>query len=361
MVRCLIHGHNQQYKMTCKGDDAEDMCGNTLEPDPRYDSCCSNIFRPGKVLRDIIKGLLVVLGIAVVIAVVFVIIFYVVPAAHEIAEDAPTAAAAAPTERTIVSVSSTGPGAKVEVKSSESEVSAAPSSSLPPLLDVLGPHATPAAPAQGSCRPRSLEMCGDLPYALTALPNWANDRTDHELHNASLPFFRDVIVRSSCSPRAREYSCAILEPPCGASGAILPPCRTFCRSVASTCQEFVIKGFGLSDVFNCDKFPDSTDPAVCFDATQGLSSSTPSASETPEEPRTSFPGEDLATTFPEDVTEDAVTEGAVEETTFFTAAPETCPELVCLDGTCLAISQLNDGVNDCPDGTDEQNFSELIS
>lgn len=62
-----------------KGDDAEDMCGNTLEPDPRYDSCCSNIFRPGKVLRDIIKGLLVVLGIAVVIAVVFVIIFYVVP------------------------------------------------------------------------------------------------------------------------------------------------------------------------------------------------------------------------------------------------------------------------------------------
>lgn len=62
-----------------QGDDAEDMCGNTLEPDPRYDSCCSNIFRPGKVLRDIIKGLLVVLGIAVVIAVVFVIIFYVVP------------------------------------------------------------------------------------------------------------------------------------------------------------------------------------------------------------------------------------------------------------------------------------------
>lgn len=40
-------------------------------------------------------------------------------------------------------------------------------------------------------------------------------------------------------------------------------------AVASTCQEFVIKGFGLSDVFNCDKFPDSTDPAVCFDATQG--------------------------------------------------------------------------------------------
>lgn len=63
------------------------MCGNTLEPDPRYDSCCSNIFRPGKVLRDIIKGLLVVLGIAVVIAVVFVIIFYVVPGKECVSED----------------------------------------------------------------------------------------------------------------------------------------------------------------------------------------------------------------------------------------------------------------------------------
>ncbi|XP_063609560.1 clumping factor B-like isoform X2 [Penaeus indicus] len=712
MVRCLIHGHNQQYKMTCKGDDAEDMCGNTLEPDPRYDSCCSNIFRPGKVLRDIVKGLLVVLAIAVVIAVVFVIIFYVVPgkegvepvehlnksaivgrpAEHEVtgngiseveftdntrydvapnlerireeedvdvhaghdhvhdhnhehadhdhahhdhthhnhahkqssteptpeqeaepepasepepepeatpepepeaepeAEPEPahmgkeevthdaheahhqghsegesghehghlheghdmahdhthhhddmthvhthaegdmthdhshdgdmthdhshdgdmthdhshdgdmthdhshdgdmthdhshdgdmthdhshdgdmthdhshdgdmthdhshdgdmthdhshdgdmthdhshdgdmthdhshdgdmthdhshdgdmthdhshdgdmthdhthaegdmshdhnsefghehvhaemghdqtattahenpeaTPSAAVTTEKTIVSVSSTG---GVVVKSSESEVTHLPPTSIPPLLDVLGTHAAPAEDTNGNCRPRSLEMCRDLPYALTSLPNWANDKSDYELHNASLPFFRDVIVRSRCSPRAREYSCAILEPQCGANGAIIPPCRTFCRSVASTCQEFVIKGFGLSDVFKCDRFPDSTDPAVCFDATQGLSSSTTPASETPE-PQTSFPGEEVATTIPEYATEDAVTEGAVEETTFFTTAPETCPELMCLDGTCLAISQLNDGVNDCADGTDEQNFSELIS
>ncbi|XP_045601293.1 uncharacterized protein [Procambarus clarkii] len=118
-----------------------------------------------------------------------------------------------------------------------------------------------------TCRPRQLEMCSNLPYSLTAFPNWANDQNEVELHESSLPFFRDVIVRSRCSPRAQEYACAILEPPCSADGTILPPCRTFCRSVASTCQEFVISGVGLSDVFNCERFPDSTDPAVCFDMT----------------------------------------------------------------------------------------------
>ncbi|XP_042239181.1 uncharacterized protein LOC121877480 isoform X2 [Homarus americanus] len=138
-----------------------------------------------------------------------------------------------------------------------------------PITDVpVEEPATIEETPLGTCRPRQLEMCSNLSYALTALPNWANDQNDVDLREASLPFFQDVIVRSRCSPRAQEYACAILEPPCTPDGTILPPCRTFCRSVASTCQEFVISGVGLSDVFNCERFPHSTDPAVCFDMTQ---------------------------------------------------------------------------------------------
>ncbi|MPC12018.1 Atrial natriuretic peptide-converting enzyme [Portunus trituberculatus] len=121
---------------------------------------------------------------------------------------------------------------------------------------------------QGKCQPRQLEMCSDLPHTLTGFPNWAGDQTEEDMQQTSLPFLRDVIVRSRCSPRAKEYSCAILEPPCTPDGTILPPCRTFCKSVAATCQEFITSRFSLSSAFDCEQFPDSSDPNVCFDLTQ---------------------------------------------------------------------------------------------
>lgn len=42
------------------------------------------------------------------------------------------------------------------------------------------------------------------------------------------------------------------------------------------------------------------------------------------------------------------------------ATANACPELQCLDGTCISVSQLNDGVNDCPSGTDEQDFGDIF-
>ncbi|KAK7085871.1 hypothetical protein SK128_006194 [Halocaridina rubra] len=270
-----------------------------------------------------------------------------------------------------------------------------------PVLPPEEPTATEVAPT-GSCRPRQLDMCSDLPYTLTSLPNWANDQSEQDLNEASLPFLRDVIVRSGCSPRARQYTCGILEPPCKSDGSIVPPCRTFCRSVAVTCQEFIFSGLNLSNIFDCERFPDSNDPEVCFDMTQepcvglehrcgdgrcvarrlvcdglpdcldhsdettcpnrdsGFSdapSSTSSAVPASVESQTIFSGEldTGVTTSPEEIFESATTESVVETTDFGIQ----CPELQCLDGTCLSISQLNDGVNDCSDGTDELDFGNL--
>jgi len=44
-----------------------------------------------------------------------------------------------------------------------------------------------------------------------------------------------------------------------------------------------------------------------------------------------------------------------------TVEEASCPELQCSDGSCLAISQINNGVIDCSDGTDEQDFTGLLS
>ena len=61
-----------------------------------------------------------------------------------------------------------------------------------------------------------------------------------------------------------------------------------------------------------------------------------------------------------------MTEPILEETTTLPVesetitAPPSCPELQCLDGTCISLAQVNDGVVDCPEGIDEEDFGGLI-
>ncbi|KAF0312169.1 hypothetical protein FJT64_017072 [Amphibalanus amphitrite] len=57
------------------------LYGVDLEPDPRYQRCCSNIFRPGRVLRDCCLGLVVLLVIAAVIGAMFLLVFFVLKGA----------------------------------------------------------------------------------------------------------------------------------------------------------------------------------------------------------------------------------------------------------------------------------------
>lgn len=59
------------------------------------------------------------------------------------------------------------------------------------------------------------------------------------------------------------------------------------------------------------------------------------------------------------------TEATLLETTTLAEEAENttapfCPELQCLDGTCISLSQVNDGVVDCPEGIDEEDFGGLI-
>ena len=59
------------------------LYGVDLEPDPRYQRCCSNVFRPGRVLRDCCLGLLVLFVIAAVIGAMFLLVFFVLKGGDE--------------------------------------------------------------------------------------------------------------------------------------------------------------------------------------------------------------------------------------------------------------------------------------
>ncbi|XP_069687000.1 atrial natriuretic peptide-converting enzyme isoform X2 [Periplaneta americana] len=158
------------------------------------------------------------------------------------------------------------------------------------------------------CFSPHLAMCrGTLPYDLTTLPLIPGINTPADL-DAALPYF-ELIVESGCSARARQFVCSILEPECRPEGdALLPPCRKACKAVAESCRDFILATLDLSQVFQCDLYPDTDDSTKCVNWARG----------------------------------------------------DTClpNEFHCPDGTCIPTQWQCDGVNDCPYAADEVNCTQ---
>ncbi|XP_018014653.1 uncharacterized protein LOC108671598 isoform X3 [Hyalella azteca] len=118
------------------------------------------------------------------------------------------------------------------------------------------------------CGTVQLPMCtSSVPWNLAGLPNWLGHRAVEEVF-ASLDIVKSLLVESECSALAPLYACSILEPPCR-DAKVLPPCRSFCLDVARSCE--VPDSSGVAAMFDCGKFPDSSDPSVCVSAQQECS------------------------------------------------------------------------------------------
>ncbi|XP_076354985.1 uncharacterized protein LOC143249294 isoform X2 [Tachypleus tridentatus] len=118
----------------------------------------------------------------------------------------------------------------------------------------------------GVCRDRRYAFCDDtLPYNTTILPNVVGD-TSYDEVNRSLPYF-EFILRSECNFRIKQLVCAILEPECKNNRPVAP-CRKFCRVATQGCEEYILAALELSQVFQCQKYPDSNNPNVCVNLAQ---------------------------------------------------------------------------------------------
>ncbi|KAI5749992.1 hypothetical protein M8J76_011982 [Diaphorina citri] len=207
------------------------------------------------------------------------------------------------------------PATNVEVQgistSSDSKTSSSilpVSPTLPSLKDALGQHISSTteiiptyngSESQQQCFSPHLKMCrGVTPYDITAQPNIPGITSLSSLE-AALPYF-EMIAESKCSPRAKQFLCSLLEPECQPNGQnILPP------SVAEECSDFILENLDLSQIFNCDNYPDLDHPAECVNLAKG-------------------------------------TECLLHE-------------FRCDDGTCIPKRWMCDNVRDCPRATDEMN------
>lgn len=225
------------------------------------------------------------------------------------------------------------------------------SPTLPSLKEALGHHissTTEIIPIyNGSesqqCFSPHLKMCrGVTPYDITAQPIIPGITSPSSLE-AALPYF-EMIAESKCSPRAKQFLCSLLEPECQPNGQnILPPCRKACKAVAEECSDFILENLDLSQIFNCEIYPDLDDPAECVNLARGS-----------ECLSNEFKCDD-GTCIPKRWVCDNVRDCS-RATDEVNCAMCTKNEFRCMgDRKCLSMAKRCDGQADCSDASDEFN------
>lgn len=128
------------------------------------------------------------------------------------------------------------------------------------LLAVLTCSVCRAARIEGtgivrSCDPIKLDLCRDIGYNVTGMPNVVNHTLvkDAEL---TLQTFTPLI-QYGCSSNLRFFLCSAYLPMCTEKvKTTIGPCRPLCEKVKNKCQPVLIDfGFPWPDALNCSQFP----------------------------------------------------------------------------------------------------------
>lgn len=119
---------------------------------------------------------------------------------------------------------------------------------------------------QRTCEPIKIELCRNLGYNQTGMPNLVG----HELQlDAELQFQTFLpLIQYGCSSKLRFFLCSVYTPMC-TEKVIQPigPCRSLCESVRSKCNTVLVDfGFFWPSALNCSKFPVSNNQeTMCMD------------------------------------------------------------------------------------------------
>ncbi|CAB0036203.1 unnamed protein product [Trichogramma brassicae] len=139
---------------------------------------------------------------------------------------------------------------------------------------VLGPsialhNKDPLAP-HGKCERITINLCMDMPYNETILPNLLNHQKQEDAGPEVHQFA--PLVKLKCSPDIKFFLCAMYAPVCTILDKALPPCRSLCESARKGCED-LMRNFGFSwpETMECSKFPENGGPVLCV----GKNESTP--------------------------------------------------------------------------------------
>ncbi|XP_075676135.1 uncharacterized protein LOC113789642 [Dermatophagoides pteronyssinus] len=121
-------------------------------------------------------------------------------------------------------------------------------------------------PAGHSCEDIRIEICHDVGYNVTSMPNFVG----HELQSDAELQLQSFIplISYGCSSQLKFFLCSVYVPMCTEKVPVMiGPCRPLCESVRSRCAP-VLSGLGFQwpTALNCSKFvPENTIDHMCME------------------------------------------------------------------------------------------------
>ena len=152
-------------------------------------------------------------------------------------------------------------------------------------------HKDPLAP-HGKCERITINLCMDMPYNETIMPNLLNhvkqDDAGPEMHHFS------PLVKLKCSPDFKFFLCVMYAPPCTIIDRALLPCRSLCESARRGCERLMNDfGFQWPENMECSKFPENKESVLCVGKNESSPTEPPMEDDvrwlTPEYPNPRLP------------------------------------------------------------------------
>lgn len=110
-------------------------------------------------------------------------------------------------------------------------------------------------PMLRTCEPIRVELCKNLGYNMTGMPNLSGNDLQQEADYNIKSF--SPLIQYGCSPQLKLFLCSVYVPMCTEKVSNpIGPCRGLCESVFSRCYPVLSEfGFPWPDALDCSRFP----------------------------------------------------------------------------------------------------------
>lgn len=120
----------------------------------------------------------------------------------------------------------------------------------------------PNLPHHGRCEKITIDLCKDIAYNETIMPNLLNHAKQEEAGSEIHSFA--PLVKVQCSRHLQLFLCTMYVPVCTILDKAIPPCRSLCESARRDCEGIITKfGYKWPDNLNCEKLPEFFENNLC--------------------------------------------------------------------------------------------------